>query len=132
MVSSYLYSPTFTILLQFDYLLRYNKTQFKEKRNSMLVADISDQLGNQMFAYAAVKTIAQKKSMSSVLSAPTIRGSTAAIPNTGPSYTPSFRRPRPNCWMSFLRFRMRGASPLRRLLLKYTRKRRPRFLTTLI
>ncbi|MCI8429198.1 MAG: hypothetical protein HFI16_02925 [Lachnospiraceae bacterium] len=27
----------------------------------MLVADISDQLGNQMFAYAAVKTIAQKK-----------------------------------------------------------------------
>ena len=27
----------------------------------MLVADISDQLGNQMFAYASVKTIAQKK-----------------------------------------------------------------------
>lgn len=30
----------------------------------MLVADISDQLGNQMFAYASVKTIAEKKGYS--------------------------------------------------------------------
>lgn len=98
----------------------------------MLVADISDQLGNQMFAYASVKTIAQKKDMIFVLSGLTTRGSTAVILNMDRNCTPFSRRPHPNCWMNFPHFRIHGANPSLRHLLKYTPKRQPRFLTTLI
>lgn len=48
----------------------------------MLVADISDQLGNQMFAYAAVKTIAQKNGYDFRF----VRAHNTRINNSDPKY----------------------------------------------
>lgn len=53
----------------------------------MLIADISDQLGNQMFTYASVKTIAEKKGFSFGLCGRSTIASMIQTNNMGMKYT---------------------------------------------
>lgn len=64
----------------------------------MLVADISDQLGNQMFAYASVKTIAERKGYSFGF----VRAHNDRINDTDPKYGNEIHTVFPNVKKDFL------------------------------